>query len=99
MSSGSTIEAADLAKGHKRELADEKAQLDLISSNEKEGPLPEYTEASPDGSLPTDEELQTLRRVSGNVPWTAYTVAIVELCERFSYYGTTAVCMQTRSLP
>lgn len=40
---------------------------------------------------PTDEELKTLRRVSGKIPWAAYTVAFVELCERFSYYGTTAV--------
>jgi POT family proton-dependent oligopeptide transporter len=43
---------------------------------------------------PTEEELATLRRVSGQIPWTAYTVAFVELCERFSYYGTTAVCEQ-----
>ena len=41
---------------------------------------------------PTEEELATLRRVSGKIPWMAYTVAFVELCERFSYYGTTAVC-------
>jgi POT family proton-dependent oligopeptide transporter len=41
---------------------------------------------------PTEEELATLRRVSGKIPWVAYTVAFVELCERFSYYGTTAVC-------
>jgi hypothetical protein len=41
---------------------------------------------------PSNEELITLRRISGLVPWTAYTVAIVELCERFSYYGTIAVC-------
>jgi len=40
----------------------------------------------------TEEELRTLRRVSGNIPWTAFTVAFVELCERFSYYGTTVVC-------
>lgn len=40
---------------------------------------------------PTEEELLTLRRVSGKIPWAAYTVAFVELCERFSYYGTTAV--------
>ncbi|KAL4917528.1 POT family-domain-containing protein [Aspergillus aurantiobrunneus] len=40
---------------------------------------------------PTDEELRTLRRVSGKVRWTAYTIAFVELCERFSYYGTVAV--------
>ncbi|KAI9372714.1 MFS peptide transporter, putative [Aspergillus egyptiacus] len=40
---------------------------------------------------PTEDELGTLRRVSGQVRWTAYTVAFVELCERFAYYGTTAV--------
>ncbi|KAL2004150.1 hypothetical protein VTN02DRAFT_6247 [Thermoascus thermophilus] len=40
---------------------------------------------------PTEEELRTLRRVSGRIPWTALTVAFIELCERFSYYGTTAV--------
>lgn len=41
--------------------------------------------------VPTAEELHTLRRVSGRIPWSAYTIAFVELCERFSYYGTTAV--------
>ncbi|KAL4738013.1 POT family-domain-containing protein [Aspergillus similis] len=40
---------------------------------------------------PTEQELNTLRRVSGKVRWTAYTIAFVELCERFSYHGTTAV--------
>ncbi|KAJ9239149.1 hypothetical protein DTO169E5_4439 [Paecilomyces variotii] len=49
-------------------------------------------EAFTDGRVaPTEEEKQTLRRVADRVPWTAYTVAFVELCERFSYYGTTAV--------
>lgn len=41
---------------------------------------------------PTDEEMKTLRRVAGKLPWLTFTVAVVELCERFSYYGTTAVC-------
>lgn len=40
----------------------------------------------------SDEDLRTLRRVSGKIPWAAYTIAFVELCERFSYYGTTVVC-------
>jgi proton-dependent oligopeptide transporter, POT family len=39
----------------------------------------------------TEEELLTLRRVSGKIPWQAYTLAFVELCERFSYYGSTVV--------
>lgn len=37
---------------------------------------------------PTDEEMQTLRRVSGKIKWAAFTVAICELSERFSYYGS-----------
>lgn len=40
---------------------------------------------------PTMEEMKTLRRVSGKLPWQAMTVTFVEFCERFSYYGTTAV--------
>jgi POT family proton-dependent oligopeptide transporter len=42
-------------------------------------------------AYPTEEDLRTLRRVSGHLHWTIFTVAFVELCERFSYYGTTAV--------
>ena len=38
--------------------------------------------------FPTDEELRTLQRVADTIPWRIYTVAFVELCERFSYYGT-----------
>ncbi|KAK5230443.1 hypothetical protein LTR47_007585 [Exophiala xenobiotica] len=48
------------------------------------------TEDSYDDEV-TEEDLRTLRRVSGKIPWTAFTVAFVELCERFSYYGTTVV--------
>ncbi|KAI5782601.1 MFS peptide transporter [Geopyxis carbonaria] len=57
--------------------------------------LPGYGSSHGDGEhyhdTPTAEELITLRRISGAIPWTAYTVAFVELCERFSYYGTIAV--------
>ncbi|KAF3479412.1 oligopeptide transporter [Arthroderma uncinatum] len=41
--------------------------------------------------LPTDEEVATLRRVADHLPWIAFSIAFVELCERFSYYGTTVV--------
>lgn len=37
---------------------------------------------------PTEEEMRTLRRVSGSIKWAMYTIAFVELCERFSYYGS-----------
>ncbi|CDO75854.1 hypothetical protein BN946_scf184833.g5 [Trametes cinnabarina] len=41
--------------------------------------------------FPTDEERHTLRRVSDSIPWSAYLIAFTELCERFSYYGSTVV--------
>ena len=40
---------------------------------------------------PTEEELQLLRRVSDKIPMKIYSIAFVELCERFSYYGSVAV--------
>lgn len=40
---------------------------------------------------PTEEELRTLRRVSGKIKWSMYTIAFVELCERFSYYGSSVL--------
>lgn len=42
--------------------------------------------------FPTEEELATLNRSADRIPWKVFTVAFVELCERFSYYGTTVVC-------
>ncbi|KAF2996484.1 peptide transporter ptr2 [Curvularia kusanoi] len=39
------------------------------------------------GSSPTPEDLLFLPRVSDALPWGAFLVAIVELCERFAYYG------------
>ena len=44
---------------------------------------------------PSDGELHgesALRRISAPIPLAVYTVAFVELCERFSYYGTQVVC-------
>lgn len=46
-----------------------------------------------EGEEPTEEELNTLPRVSGAIPWVAYTIAFVELCERFGYYGCQVLCM------
>ncbi|KAL9056497.1 MAG: hypothetical protein Q9162_002872 [Coniocarpon cinnabarinum] len=60
---------------------DSKSSTDARESN---GP-------TPDGEEPNAEELATLRRVTGKIPWLAYTVAFVEMCERFSYYGTTNI--------
>ncbi|RCI08656.1 hypothetical protein L249_4640 [Ophiocordyceps polyrhachis-furcata BCC 54312] len=40
---------------------------------------------------PTQEEMHSLRRVSGKIMWSMWTIAFVELCERFSYYGTSVL--------
>ncbi|KJZ78690.1 hypothetical protein HIM_02081 [Hirsutella minnesotensis 3608] len=40
---------------------------------------------------PTEEEMNSLRRVSGKIMWSMWTIAFVELCERFSYYGTSVL--------
>ncbi|KAK2814077.1 hypothetical protein FQN50_000481 [Emmonsiellopsis sp. PD_5] len=50
---------------------------------------------------PTEEEIRTLRRVPDRIPWITFSIAFVELCERFSYYGTTIVFVNfiQRELP
>ena len=40
-----------------------------------------------EGDEPTEEERHTLRKISDKLPWSAFLVAMVELCERFTYYG------------
>lgn len=47
--------------------------------------------SSKPSSSPTAADLATLRRIPDKIPWSVLTIAFVELCERFSYYGTTAV--------
>lgn len=54
-------------------------------------PVVEF-EADLEGEEPTEEDMATLRRVSGKIPWTAFTIAFVELCERFGYYGCQVLC-------
>ncbi|GKT41290.1 putative peptide transporter ptr2 [Colletotrichum spaethianum] len=54
------------------------------------------TLGGPNGEVyPTEEELLTLRRIHGKVDWLIYSIGFVEMCERFAYYGTTAVCSTT----
>lgn len=93
---GTADNVEELAKAHAPEdaLSAPLAEKEVIV--EEKTPAPHV---SSDGrEYPTEEEERTLRRVSDKVPWTAYTVAFVELCERFSYYGTIAVCMSRSGL-
>ena len=45
---------------------------------------------SDEGREPTEQEMSTLRHVSSSIPLSCWLVAIVELAERFSYYGLSA---------
>jgi POT family proton-dependent oligopeptide transporter len=66
----------------KKLFATTRADSSIIEEEEDDGV---------DGVEPTAEELVTLRRVSGGITWQAMSITAVEFCERFSYYGTTAI--------
>jgi POT family proton-dependent oligopeptide transporter len=70
----------------KQVLAGEKRHSSA-TSNDIHNTAPVEFEADLEGETPTEEELKTLRRVSGKIPWQIFTIAFVELCERFGYYG------------
>jgi len=99
MTSATASNAVDMAMSHEPKVATpiyevgekqaltEKgiARSDTTGSHHLAPPV-EF-EADLEGEEPTAEELVTLRRVSGKIPWVAFTIAFVELCERFGYYG------------
>lgn len=103
MTSTTAQNAVDMAMSHEPKVATpmyevtEKQALsgkDVASStagSQHVAPVVEF-EADLEGEEPTEEELATLRRVSGKIPWTAFTIAFVELCERFGYYGCQVLC-------
>lgn len=98
------LDLAEVSKAHAPQLTDVPAAPGLINEkNEKSLAIAgDDSSQSPSGrkesvdfddkEYPTPEEVETLRRVAGAVPWASYTIAFIELCERFSYYGTTVVC-------
>lgn len=72
----------------------DKKHLTIVDDSSQSASARKESLVDADGKeYPTVEEIGSLRRVCGSVPWAAYTIAFVELCERFSYYGTTIVCM------
>ncbi|KAG0644771.1 POT family-domain-containing protein [Tuber brumale] len=42
-----------------------------------------------DGDEPSEEQLATLRHIGDKIPYSAWLVAVVELAERFTFYGLT----------
>lgn len=52
-----------------------------------------------DGEEPNEIEKRTLRHVAENLPASAWMVAVVELCERFTYYGMNGMFQNYVQLP
>ena len=48
---------------------------------------------------PTKEELNTLKKVAGRIPWVAWLLCLVEFAERASYYGSKQVFMYYLARP
>lgn len=84
MNAGNDLENVEVVRAQHPHTAMEEKKNSISYNSASEATVSEF-------EIPTEHELATLRRVSGKIPWAAYTVAFVEFCERFSYYGTTAV--------
>lgn len=98
MVGGNVLESAELAKagvsdagiqGTINEAKAERGRMSITAANAEDNNSLTKPEVYED--TPTEEELQTLRRVSGKIPMVAWTIAFCELAERFSYYGTSIV--------
>ncbi|CAI7666562.1 unnamed protein product [Penicillium bialowiezense] len=97
MNASDTVDVAEIAKSKaaSHDIAIDEKVPNVNELTIDSVPHGQITYVDGDDSLnkaaPTNDELANLRRVAGKIPWAAYTIAFVELCERFSYYGTTAV--------
>ncbi|KKA28469.1 hypothetical protein TD95_002530 [Thielaviopsis punctulata] len=72
--------AVTLGGLHAAEEDEKKHDLALVRSKSRE-----YEDS------PSEEDLASLRRVADHVSLSLFTIAFVEACERFSYYGTVIV--------
>lgn len=79
------------------EAMDERRQSNAIAETAQRAASLAASNIRGDGSVtdvddaPTAEDMVTLRRVPNHIPRKIFTIAFIELCERFSYYGTTVV--------
>ncbi|TWU73802.1 hypothetical protein ED733_004455 [Metarhizium rileyi] len=93
MPTGDNLAEPVLGAQLRAEAADEK-RASLHAAQEHEAGIQNYEVVSDlEGTtmLPTAEELATLRRVPNRIPMKLFTIAFIELCERFSYYGSAVV--------
>lgn len=67
----------------------EDAEVKKSTSNELNF-IDDSLQEEDEGREPTEHEFKTLRHVADRIPYAAWLVAVVELAERFSYYGLSA---------
>lgn len=96
--SNNTIDAGELAKAHVPSAAMQgttfetkagRGSIDVGKTQTLSSVRSPESEELDD--TPSEEDLRTLRRVSGKINWAAYTIAFAELAERFSYYGSSVL--------
>lgn len=88
------IAQAGLADPEHHGIYDNKAKGSMDVTKEKEALGHDVISTTDDDDYPdkpTEEEMRTLPRVSGKIMWSMWTIAFVELCERFSYYGSSVL--------
>ncbi|KAI0441253.1 POT family protein [Xylaria telfairii] len=96
---GQPVDAVDAARGNAPTSEEKVLTPDsgVIATKDDGGPVAAGSDTDeplrgPNGEeYPSKEDLKTLRRVKGHISPIIYTIAFIELCERFAYYGTTAV--------
>ena len=76
-----------MAGGNRDEIGTTNAKSTNIMEEHESGQSSASNIVSLEGSEPTEEEIATLRKVADHLPLSAFIVALVELCERFTYYG------------
>jgi hypothetical protein len=66
-----------------------RSSMQDMAGSSFEKPFDDLDDQQPslDDDEPTEEEKKALRKVADTLPWSAFLVAAVELCERFTYYG------------
>lgn len=104
MSTGPNLQVLEAGKANfpaiEKGLTNEKPDNFKGEINAHDSEVDSENLVGPNGEqYPTAEEITTLRRTFGKIPWIIYTVGFVELCERFAYYGTTAVFVNFIAYP
>lgn len=85
---GSNGTPTELEYGELGELGEFDSNGNVVTKQQA-GAFP-FGDDEEEGEDPTEEEMRTLRRIGGRIPLRCWLIAIVELSERFSYYGLSA---------